>query len=104
MLADSPLSVPPVPFVTDTVCTAGFAPNCVALKVLLELDSTIVGAVPTVNVTLTVCGLLLATAEATETVAVYVPAARLPVVAARVSVLGAVVVLSLALIHPLPVV
>jgi hypothetical protein len=56
------------------------------------------------NVTLTVCGLLLATPEATETVAVYVPAVSAPVAAVSVNVLGAVVVLRLAVNQPLPVV
>jgi hypothetical protein len=98
-LAVSPLSVPPPPFVTDTVCGAGDAP----LKLKVVFDTTMVGVVGagvTVKVTFTVCGLLVVTGELTATVAVYVPAARLPVVAARLSVLGADVALRLALSHP----
>jgi hypothetical protein len=104
-VAERPLSVPPPPFVTGTVWGAGSPPNTVALNVTLVLASTIVGGgAATVNVTLTVWGLLLAPAEVTETVAVYVPAARPLVVAVNVRVLGAVVELRLVLSHPLPVV
>jgi hypothetical protein len=49
---------------------------------------------------LTFCGLLFATPDVTATVAVYVPAARLPVVTANVSVAGAVVVFRLAFSQP----
>jgi hypothetical protein len=52
------------------------------------------------KVTLTVWGLLLATLDVTGTVAVYVPVARLPVVAVSVSVVGAEVALKLAASQP----
>jgi hypothetical protein len=54
-----------------------------------------------VNVTVTVCGLLVATPDVTGTVAVWVPAVRLPVAGWRVSVAGAVVALSVAVSQPL---
>jgi hypothetical protein len=78
-----------------TVCGAGFVPPCVALKAMLEGLSAMAGAGGlTTRVTVTVCGLLLATLDARGTVAVYVPATRLPVVTVSVSVAGAVVPLS----------
>lgn len=55
-----------------------------------------------VNVTAMVLGLLLATADKTETVAVYVPAVNDPVVACKVTVAGAVVELSDFVNHPVP--
>jgi hypothetical protein len=69
MPAVSPLSVPLPPFVTDTVCGGGVAP----VKFRLLFDKTIVGVAgggPTVNVTLIVRGLLVATVELTATFAV----------------------------------
>jgi hypothetical protein len=69
-LAVSPLSAPPPPLVMETVCAAGFAPPAVAVKLTVVGESAIAGPAPTVNVTLTFCGLLLATGEATATVAV----------------------------------
>jgi hypothetical protein len=66
----SPFSVPPPTLVTATVCAAGLAPPCVALKLLLVLANPIVGPAPTVNVTLMIWGLLFATAEVTATFAV----------------------------------
>jgi hypothetical protein len=66
----SPLSVPAPPFVTLTACDAGFVPRYVALKVMLEGLSTMAGGGGlTTSVTLTVCGLLLATLDVTGTVA-----------------------------------
>jgi hypothetical protein len=89
--------------VTWTVFEEGFPPPSVELKLSPVLDKTIVGAVggvPTVNVTAMVCGLLLAAAEVTLTLAVYVPAARVPAVGVSVSVLGAAGALSVALSQP----
>jgi hypothetical protein len=56
----------------------------------------------TVKVTVIVLGLLLATDDATETVAVYVAAANDPVAACKVMVAGAVVVFNVAVNHPEP--
>jgi hypothetical protein len=57
-------------------------------------------AAPTVNDTLTVCGLFCATSELMRTFAVYVPAASSPVAGCSTSVVGAVVPVSAALSHP----
>jgi hypothetical protein len=70
----------------------------------IESERTIRGeeTEPTVKVTEIVRGLLLATADAIETVAVYVPAAKDPVVGCNVTTAGAVVVLRDAISHPEP--
>src|SRR5262249_43427262 len=52
------------------------------------------------NVTVTVCGVLLAVAEAIGTDAVYVPLVRPAAFAVRVSVVGAMVFSRVALSHP----
>ena len=103
MLRPNPLSVPPPVLVTDTNCDPGLEPPACALNVTLVGDNPIAGAggaAVTVNVTLTVWGLLPATPEVTDTVAVYVPAARLPVVADNINNAGAVVPPRLATNHP----
>jgi hypothetical protein len=77
----------------------------VTVNVPVDVEGAdIVGAdtAETVKVTEIVLGLLLATVDATETVAVYVPAALDPVVACSVTVAGAVVVFSVAVNHPAP--
>jgi hypothetical protein len=53
-----------------------------------------------VKVTFTDCGLLLTPSAVTGTLAVYVPAPRLPVAAVSVNVLGAAVALRAAVNHP----
>jgi len=54
------------------------------------------------KVTAIVLGLLPATDDATETVAVYVPALNDPLEACNVTVAGAVVVFNVAVNHPMP--
>jgi hypothetical protein len=93
----------PPPFVTLTVCDAGFPPPCEAVKVTLDADRMIeADEDDTVKVTEIVRGLLAADGDATLTLAEYVPAANDPVVACSVIVAGAVVVLSEAVNHPEP--
>jgi hypothetical protein len=71
---------------------------------MLDVDNVIDGErSETVKVTVIVLGLLLAPADATETVAVYVPAANDPVVDCSVIVAGAVVVFNVAVNHAAPV-
>ena len=73
------------------------------MKLILGADKVIEGGEPdTVNVTVIVRGLLLATGDVTETVAEYVPAVNDPVTACSVTVAGAVVALSDADSHPVP--
>jgi len=101
MLTESPVSVPPPPFVTFTVPVPA-SPRS-ATKAKLDAPRTIDGREPeTVNATVIVRGLLLATGDATETVAEYVPAVNDPVTACSVTVAGAVVALSDADSHPVP--
>jgi hypothetical protein len=72
MAAANPLSVPAPPFVIEIVSVPGSAPPWVASKILLVLERAIVGVAgggATVKVTMTICGLLLAAAEVTETLA-----------------------------------
>jgi hypothetical protein len=69
---------------------------------LLEADKVIDGEAVIMKVTVIVLGLLFAIDDATETVAVYVPAVLDPVVACSVTVAGAVVVFSVAVNHPAP--
>ena len=83
-----------------TVCDAGLPAPAWAVKLRLVALRWIKGAAVTVNVTATFCGLLFATPDVTATVAVYVPAAKLPVVTPNVSVAGAVVVFKLAFSQP----
>ena len=85
-------------FVIAIVCAAGFAPPVMAFSDTFCCDKPMLGLDATTNVTVTVCGLLFATADSTETLAVYVPAVSTPTVGRSVSVDGAVVVLSVAVV------
>jgi hypothetical protein len=68
---ESPLRVPPPPFVTLTACDTGSLPASIAVKLTLVVPSTIAGgSAEMVNVTITVWGLLVATPDVTGTVAV----------------------------------
>jgi hypothetical protein len=96
-----PLSVPPPPLNTLSVWAAGFAPPSAPKNMRLGCRRLMNGNAVTVNVTDTACGLFVAPLPVTYTVAVYVPAARLPVVAVSVNAAGAVVALKLALSHPI---
>jgi hypothetical protein len=70
---------------------------------MLEVDNVIDGERGAiVKVTVIVLGLLPATDDATEIVAVYVAAANDPVVDCSVIVAGAVVVFNVAVNHPVP--
>ena len=100
----SPVSVPVPLFVTFTVWAAGLAAPDAPAKVAVVAESWIVGAGGgvTVKVTVIVCGELVtpAAAEATLTVAVYVPATSAPAVAVSVTTAGVVPPSSDAESHP----
>src|SRR5512135_582417 len=86
----SPVSEPPPVLVTDSVAGAGSPVVIVSRKVTAALERAMVGLAVTVKVTTTPCGLLDASADATDTVAWYVPAASVPVAGCSVRTAGAV--------------
>ena len=88
-VAVSPVSRPPPSRVTATGNGPDADPrNTETLSAVVPTTS--VGALPTLSVTAMVTGLLLATGDESETVAVYVPAASTSIVGRSVSVAGAV--------------
>jgi hypothetical protein len=97
--------VPPPLFVTDDVFEEGLPPPWTAEKLRLVGERAIAGeGEETTKLTATVCGLLVATPELIDTVALYVPAVSCPVVGCTVRVAGALVVFRDALSQPLPLV
>jgi hypothetical protein len=62
---------------------------------------TIDAGLMSVYVTVTVCGLFVATDDATEIVALYVPAASAPVFGCTVKLSGALVPVGVIVSHPL---
>lgn len=69
-------SVPPPALETVTVWDGGFAAPTVAVNESDAAESPMAGGAVTVNDTAKLCGVLAAPTDATDTVAVYVPAAR----------------------------
>ena len=97
---ESPSSVPPPPFETDTDLLPGDDPPDTPLNDsevgLREID----GEFPIVNCTVATCEPFAAAGDATVTLATWVPTGRPEALAPNVSVAGAVVVLSDATNHP----
>lgn len=91
------MSSPAPPLVIVIDCVGGLAAPTAAAKFAVLVESVITVFAEITSVTVTVCGVLLATGDVTETVAEYVPAASPATVACSVSAAGAVVLLSAAL-------